>query len=76
MSRFKIGDKFSFVRKSAGTDRVVEVINTGTILSEGFVVEDKDHYQVKWDKEYGSNTVSGLLCDVESLKYGYRKIKN
>ena len=76
MSRFKIGDRFSFVRKSAGTDRVVEVINTGTILSEGFVVEDKDHYQVKWDKEYGPNTVSGLLCDVESLKYGYRKIKN
>jgi len=75
MTSFNVGDKFAFVRKSAGTDRVVEILDTGTIIKGPFQVEKINHYHVEWDNsknENWKNSKFDIICDIDSIKYGYR----
>ena len=75
MAKFEVGDKFAHVRKSAGTSRVIEILDTGTIMKGPFRVENIDHYNVEWDNlknENFSNSKFDIICDIDSTKYGYR----
>lgn len=79
MGKFTIGDKFTHVRKSAGTKRIIETMGTGIIKSECMVIEGIDHYTVEWDIKDGivwANTHHDIICDKDSLKYGYRHLNN
>jgi hypothetical protein len=75
MAKFKVGDKFAHVRKSAGTDRILDVLATGKIVKGPFKVEKIDHYNVEWDFKEGpqwANSKFDIICDIDSTKYGYR----
>jgi hypothetical protein len=75
MTNFKVGDKFAHVRKSAGTDRIIEILDTGTITKGPFEVEKINHYNVEWDNiknENWANSKFDIICDIDSKKYGYR----
>lgn len=73
MEKFKIGDKFAFIKKTSSTP---DVLNTGRITKGPFKIDRIDHYQVKWDKQipnvsYGQD---GLTSTIDSPKYQYLKI--
>jgi hypothetical protein len=80
MARFNIGDKIEFVRTSAGTDRVVDIIQKGIVKTECIRVDNVDHYQVEWywtnDGIQWKNTMNDLICDLVSKKYRYRHLEN
>jgi hypothetical protein len=53
MAKFNIGDKIAKVRKVKDSGRIVEQLQTGTITSDCFIVENLQHYQVEWDIKDG-----------------------
>jgi hypothetical protein len=78
MARFKIGDKIELVRTSAGTDRVVEVLQKGVVITGPIKVDKVDHYNIEWnwtnDGIQWANTKNDIISDLKSKKYQYRKI--
>ena len=80
MSRFKIGDEIELVRTSAGTDRVVEVLQRGMVIKGPVKVDKVDHYNIEWnwtsDGIQFGNTKNDLICDLKSKKYQYRLLNN
>jgi len=68
LNRFIPGDKIQHKRYN-------EVIAKGVITKGPFVVENIDHYHVKWewreDEEFLYMEHEDLICDLPSKKYRY-----
>jgi hypothetical protein len=77
MARFKIGDRISYIRKF--NSKIYDIMMTGTIQTECFVVDGIDHYRVNWEEynryEFPTNQPFDIISDLPSKKYEYIKAK-
>ena len=75
MSRFKKDDNILLIRKFGKT--LYDVIASGTIDTECFVVDGIDHYRVNWEdwdrNEFSVNGPFNIICDMKNRKYDYIK---
>ena len=70
MSKFKIGDRISAVRKSSRYGKIVETLATGKVIKGPFIVDDIDHYNIQWED---NSDIFCIICDIPSTKYEYIK---
>ena len=73
MAKYQINDRVASVRFYAGTDRIAEVLKTGTIKGEPFNIEGMDHYKCEWD-DMNPRNIEVFVVDARTKKYGYVKI--